>query len=779
MTKSAGFSCIIKESFTDFIVREVNDDGEIAVLREAGDPSVYREKMMQTLSSTAGVTVSRGAYLTGGEDMSVQSELRKLLDQPSLMALAEFLEWARDGDMTVLPAPVCDKAQRTAVHMLLKQHLPQLSSDTMQLDEPPQVGATVKGAMWGARGASGASTSPDAKPYIRVRMKTFQDLVRLWPKGRPHHARMVLAKVNSDTISAMDRLARSANTRTKFLGYAGTKDRRAMTAQWITASLINPYSLSLVNSSNFGDGSLLRVGDFDYVPKQMQLGQLSGNRFFLTLRQVQAGPGPAADQQAQQASIDAALVALREWVALGASYVNYFGLQRFGTGSVSTSALGQLLLQGKFAQCAAGMLKMQEVIPLELLQAIDAGDEDSAAAAAEKLEADFPPGAIAAAMPGGFYSEVALLRGIDRAGWKGVSSAYGSIPMRARSLLVHAYQSLLWNKMATARLALGTQGAIEGDLVLVDASAKGDEGEAEEEGPPSTPVEGGTPVPATSGKPLRPWPPVRHVTAQEAAAGTFSMEHVVLPIPGAETAFPTHAAGAQLYCQLLSEDGFEPALVAVTLQAAGDLTGAVQAAMAAGGPTTDGFVSMDDSGSGGQSTMRHPAVAKHRDHPVWGRRSALAKCALGVLTGGYRSLLAAASDPKWLLVRHTEAQTQLYPTELDAPMAEAGARPASTALLADGLVVRAPAAGAGGDGAPWSTTPEGGVVGEGGFLSLALEFTLPSGAYATMALRELLKITSATAQHHSASKARVAAAASSGGDQEVVQGNDAKKARVE
>ena len=765
-------------------MREVNDDGEIAVLRQAGDPAEYREKMMQTLSSTAGVTVSRGAYLTGGDDMSIQSELRKLLDQRSVIALADFLEWARDGDMTVLPAPVCDKAQRTAVHTLLKQHLPQVSSDTMQLDEPPQVGAAVKGAMWGARGATGASSSADAKPYIRVRMKTFQDLVRLWPKGRPHHARMVLAKVNVDTISAMDRLARSANTRTKFLGYAGTKDRRAMTAQWVTASLINPYSLSLVNSSSFGDGSLLRVGDFDYVPKQLQLGQLAGNRFFLTLRQVQAGADAASATQEQ--SIEAAAAALREWVALGGTYVNYFGLQRFGTGSVSTSTLGQLLLQGKFAQCAAGMLKMQEVIPAELLQAVDGADADAAAAAAAALEEKYPPGAIAAAMPGGFFAEVSLCRGIDRAGWKAVSGAFGSIPLRARSLLVHAYQSLLWNKMATERLALGTEGAIEGDLVLVDAGAA-DDGEGDDETPPDTPSEaGGTPVAATAAgsKPLRPWPPVRHVTAQEAAAGTFSMKDVVLPIPGAETAFPTHAAGVELYGQLLSADGFETDLVQQAVQAGKELTQGLQAAMSAGGPTTQGFVPMDDNGSGGQSTLRHPAVAAQRDHALWGRRSALAKSALGVLTGGYRSLLAAATDPKWLLVKHAQAQAQLYPTEVDAEMSEAGAREAQQALLADGLVVPLPVTAGGaaaGSGAPWAATAHGGVVGEGAHLSLALEFTLPSGAYATMALRELLKITSATAQHQSASKARTAAAAAAAaGDPSAEgEGSSAKKARTE
>ncbi len=765
-------------------MREVNDDGEIAVLRQAGDPAEYREKMMQTLSSTAGVTVSRGAYLTGGDDMSVQNQLRTLLDQPSVMALAEFLEWARDGDMTVLPAPVCDKAQRTAVHTLLKQHLPQISSDTMQLDEPPQVGATVKGAMWGARGATGASTSADAKPYIRVRMKTFQDLVRLWPRGRPHHTRMVLAKANTDTISAMDRLSRSANTRTKFLGYAGTKDRRAVTAQWATASLINPYSLSLVNSSSFGDGSLIRVGDFDFVPKQLQLGQLAGNRFFLTLRQVQAAGGD------QDAAVAAATTALREWVALGATYVNYFGLQRFGTGSVSTSTLGQLLLQGKFAQCAVGMLKMQEVIPAQLLRDIDSGDSAAASAAAEQLEAEYPPGAIAAAMPGGFFSEISLLRGIDRAGWKGVSSAFGSIPLRARSLLVHAYQSLLWNKMASARLELGTHGAIEGDLVLVDPAndAHSDQEETPEDAsePPSTPVEGAGAASASS-KPLRPWPPVRHVTAAEAAAGTFSLKDVVLPIPGAETAFPTHAAGAELYASLLAADGFDASLVKGAQDAAVDLTGAVQAAMAAGGPTTDGFVAMDDNGSGGQTTLRHPAVARHRDHPLWGRHSALAKCALGVLTGGYRSLLASASDPKWLLVRHDEPQAQLYPTELDTPMAEAGARPPSQALLADGLVVALPAgagaaASGGADSPPWVTSLSGGLVGSGAHLSLALEFTLPSGAYATMALRELLKITSATAQHQAASKARTAGAAAAEAEAEAevtAEAGAAKKARTE
>jgi tRNA pseudouridine13 synthase len=65
----------------------------------------------------------------------------------------------------------------------------------------------------------------------------------------------------------------------------------------------------------------IKVGNFEYVEKPLSLGATKGNRFEVTLRALSgATPQQVAD----------AATALRAF-----GFVNYFGLQRFGSGSVA------------------------------------------------------------------------------------------------------------------------------------------------------------------------------------------------------------------------------------------------------------------------------------------------------------------------------------------------------------------------------------------------------------------------------------------------------------
>ena len=68
------------------------------------------------------------------------------------------------------------------------------------------------------------------------------------------------------------------------------------------------------------------VGNFSQSATPLRLGDLSGNLFTVVLRAVDGG-------SAQHAS--ASVSALRD-----SGFINYFGLQRFGSGSVATHSIG-------------------------------------------------------------------------------------------------------------------------------------------------------------------------------------------------------------------------------------------------------------------------------------------------------------------------------------------------------------------------------------------------------------------------------------------------------
>ena len=80
----------------------------------------------------------------------------------------------------------------------------------------------------------------------------------------------------------------------------------------------------------------LRLGDFKYVDCAVHLGDLAGNRFLITLRGVE----PRDD-----ALVGAAAEGLRS-----SGFINYFGLQRFGVGPITTHAVGAALLKGQWQE---------------------------------------------------------------------------------------------------------------------------------------------------------------------------------------------------------------------------------------------------------------------------------------------------------------------------------------------------------------------------------------------------------------------------------------------
>jgi tRNA pseudouridine13 synthase len=108
----------------------------------------------------------------------------------------------------------------------------------------------------------------------------------------------------------------------------------------------------------------------------------------------------------------------------------------------------------------------------------------------------------------------------------GYSESLMGLPRNMRSMYVHAYQSLVWNRAATARAKLGLK-VLEGDLVL----------------PPGIDTESGE----AKGEDT---PEVHVVSAEEAASGQHSFDDVVLPLPG-ELQWNYVAANSAPRCTLL------------------------------------------------------------------------------------------------------------------------------------------------------------------------------------------------------------------------------------
>lgn len=129
-------------------------------------------------------------------------------------------------------------------------------------------------------------------------------------------------------MDALNQLAMNLRMRPNNFNYAGTKDRRAWTTQWVSLRKVEPSDI--LRAAKNVRGAF--VGNFKFTKEPLKLGMLTGNHFRIALRNING-----TDEQ-----IEKTMISLRDH-----GFINYYGLQRFGTVvAIPTYEIGKTLLQG-------------------------------------------------------------------------------------------------------------------------------------------------------------------------------------------------------------------------------------------------------------------------------------------------------------------------------------------------------------------------------------------------------------------------------------------------
>jgi tRNA pseudouridine13 synthase len=145
--------------------------------------------------------------------------------------------------------------------------------------------------------------------------------------GVGEHHWLWIEKENLNTSDAAQRLMRFAGLRERDVSYAGLKDKRAVTRQWICLHLLNRE----VDWSSWSD-SALRILQVTRHDKKLRRGAHRGNRFEIMLRDVH-GDLEAFEQRLS---------------LIGARGVpNYFGEQRFGRDGRNIELAQRWVAQGR------------------------------------------------------------------------------------------------------------------------------------------------------------------------------------------------------------------------------------------------------------------------------------------------------------------------------------------------------------------------------------------------------------------------------------------------
>lgn len=235
-----------------------------------------------------------------------------------------------------------------------------------------------------------------------------------------------LTKRDLGTVEALELVSARLRVPLERIGYAGLKDRHAVTVQHVSILFPRRGAARAPDADTMPGWSIERIGSLD---ARLAAGDISGNRFRVTVRGL-------TRRGCERMTETRRLLALP-----GASagrtlrFVNYFGEQRFGSARHGRGFAARRLIEGDFE----GALRL-------LVAAADRKDSRErkrikrAIAAAwgtwDSLARELPP-----CPERTVVARLAETGGDFRAG-------FGALPPFIRRISIEAYQSLLWNEVA-------------------------------------------------------------------------------------------------------------------------------------------------------------------------------------------------------------------------------------------------------------------------------------------------------------------------------------------
>lgn len=256
------------------------------------------------------------------------------------------------------------------------------------------------------------------------------------------NGKFTIAKVTStnwETNRMVRLLSRSLGISREKIGFAGTKDKRAVTSQLMSFEC-SPERLGTVDLKD------LEISDIYRSKHPMKIGDLIGNRFSIKVR----------ESEMPMEKISGTLESVIKEVYEAGGFPNYFGVQRFGVVRPVTHLVGEQLVRGNIEDAVRAYLSF----PSEFENA-------DVSIAREELAHRDDWKELIKIMPESMGFEKSMVGHLMEMpdDWGGAISV---LPNNLQMMLVHAYQSYLFNVMLSKRMGKGLplNSPIEGDIVI-------------------------------------------------------------------------------------------------------------------------------------------------------------------------------------------------------------------------------------------------------------------------------------------------------------------------
>ena len=254
----------------------------------------------------------------------------------------------------------------------------------------------------------------------------------IWMQDNPNgkHQIVKIKAKNWDTHVLVKELSRKLNIGHKSIGFAGTKDKRAITTQHFSVKT-SRENLSIINLEN------IELEFLHSSIKPIRLGNLVGNKFKLKVA-----------SSSNNNHINKILSELEGF------FPNYFGVQRFGAVRPITHIVGEKIVQGDYEGAVLDYLTLSS----PNFAGHEGREYLSETKDFTKSLEKFPPHML---------FERQLLGHLSRN--KGdYTGAILQLPESLSKMLVHGYQSLIFNKVLDMRIKEGMDSCLPqiGDYVM-------------------------------------------------------------------------------------------------------------------------------------------------------------------------------------------------------------------------------------------------------------------------------------------------------------------------
>jgi tRNA pseudouridine13 synthase len=287
---------------------------------------------------------------------------------------------------------------------------------------------------------------------IRTKYEDFyvEEIPESEPSGEGTNTWFFIEKIGRETLDVVLDIAQELHIDRKRMGFAGMKDKRAVTRQWICVVNGDPEKIKELEEKLYK----VKILKIKQNEKKLRIGQLIGNKFRLLIRETE---NPEED-------VKIANEVLEELTKKGVP--NYFGWQRFGKNRPNTHVVGKIMLENDLKKVVDAYIGNPYPEEPEHIKEVRQMYEDGNLQVA--LES----------MPRGMRYEKIMLKtllkemkkkdvdNIDSLDEKSYKRAIESLPKPLKRMFVHAYQSYLFNAAVSERSKLGIDKYVEGDIII-------------------------------------------------------------------------------------------------------------------------------------------------------------------------------------------------------------------------------------------------------------------------------------------------------------------------